>query len=338
MTDGSAAVNGSRGSTGRGPGREALTALRDELLGRGAQTEEVFKALFARNRELSEPLPEDEVFALIRDVRPNGTVGGATAPAPKADNPRSVYQSARVPELQECHESHVCEVSRAGQAGSRPPSPQKKAKKNTKGKENPLLLAEGGARDLAIRLSMEEHASAEGATYRWPFLLARRLKSIDGLTNAAAERAVRAFIDELDAAGVEHGMEFDDVYLGVVGLWDKVKYPEGQDPLTAAARQADKCPLHFGKAAPTALYDRLGSVAYHLSRLVEGQPFVFPQKQLAELLGTSQITVSRVLQLLVKFGVLAVEDGEWSYAKKKAKTYRFAAPEGSYGWKGGSPG
>ena len=58
--------------------------------------------------------------------------------------------------------------------------------------------------------------------------------------------------------------------------------------------------------------------------------FLLPQDRLAEIVGVSQQTVSRMVRLLVAHGVLAVMDAAYSYSRKKAKVYSFDARRNSY--------
>jgi hypothetical protein len=106
------------------------------------------------------------------------------------------------------------------------------------------------------------------------------------------------------------------------GCWDKVRCPEGCDALDVAVEQAKDRPLNI-PGSLGALYTTVASVAYHLSLHLHPNPLFLPRERLAELLGTSAITISRVVSLLVSKKVLNEEDATWSYQKHKCKTYTF---------------
>ncbi|QDV35319.1 hypothetical protein ElP_32220 [Tautonia plasticadhaerens] len=72
------------------------------------------------------------------------------------------------------------------------------------------------------------------------------------------------------------------------------------------------------------MYGVVASIAWHLSRHTAPGPFFLPRERIAELLGAEHaMTVTRIVNLLERDGIVRCVDAEFSYAKKKAKEYMF---------------
>jgi DNA-binding Lrp family transcriptional regulator len=67
----------------------------------------------------------------------------------------------------------------------------------------------------------------------------------------------------------------------------------------------------------------IASVGWHLSKLGSDQPFFLPQTKLAKLLGIKQETVSCIIRLLVKHGMLTCVKETWG-PREGGKQYTFA--------------
>jgi hypothetical protein len=170
------------------------------------------------------------------------------------------------------------------------------------------------ARDLGRRLQDEADGNDHLTAWKWPFLLARELRAFGG--------SPEDYLEAITAFSEGSGMDFDDAYYGVLDTWPKVEIPAGGDALSVAVEQAKANPVRVpGNHTP--LYERLASVAYYLSLHKHPEPFFLPRKALGRALECAPVTVGRIVNLLVKEGVLREIDERWSYAEGKAKTYEF---------------
>ena len=78
-------------------------------------------------------------------------------------------------------------------------------------------------------------------------------------------------------------------------------------------------------------YVTVASVAYHLQKLQDIEPIILPVEHVGKLLGKNKMHASRLIQLLVRYGLICVVDVNYSYKKHLAKTYRFIFDSGKYG-------
>ncbi len=162
-----------------------------------------------------------------------------------------------------------------------------------------------------------ELAGELGHTPCWEssFILARRLRRLADDRPEQFEKAVGEFCTRT-------GQDFDELWYAYLACWDKVKVCEGEDVFAWAAQMAERQPLQFDPALRP-LYNRVGSVAWHLAGLTYPRPFWLPRERLAPLLGVSAQTACNVIGLLVKNGVLACVDPDYSFTQGKAKEYAF---------------
>jgi putative DNA primase/helicase len=178
----------------------------------------------------------------------------------------------------------------------------------------------GMAADLAAGL---------GRTPCWEasFALARRLRRLADDRPERFEPAVAEFCKL-------SGRDMDELWYAYLSCWTKVRMAEGDDVFAWAAKMAEDEPLQFNPALRP-LFDRVGSIAWHLAGLTYPDPFWLPRERLAPLLNVSAMTVSNIISLLVKEGVLACVDADYSYAAAKAKEYAFVGKPLGEGGAGG---
>src|SRR5262249_44607219 len=98
---------------------------------------------------------------------------------------------------------------------------------------------------LADRLEDERYRVGQTA-WEAPFMLARMLLGLGGKPGDYRD-AIEAFADRA-------GLDFEEVYYGVLDCWEKVRFPEGQDTLTKAVDLARQYALKLPEA-PTELYN-----------------------------------------------------------------------------------
>jgi hypothetical protein len=175
-----------------------------------------------------------------------------------------------------------------------------------------------------VRLAVDL-ADARGQAPEWEvsFELARRLRSLSPTNPEQFEEAVRAFCERA-------GRPFEGFWYAFLDCWDKVRTAEGEDVFAWAAAEAERSPFPL-TPCPGPMYETVASIAYHLSRHTAPGPFFLPLKRLAPLLKVKYpktaseypMTVSRIISLLEKNGVIKCVDNNYSYVKRKAKEYRF---------------
>jgi len=150
------------------------------------------------------------------------------------------------------------------------------------------------------------------------FILARRLRRLAGENPEQFEGAVALFCEKT-------GRPFEEFWYAFLVSWPKVRFGEGEDVLTWA--------YELGKEEPYTPapclgrhYQTVASIAWHLARQAGGKPFWLPRVRIAAVLGVSANTVSDIVTLLEKNGVVKCVDPNYSYLGKKAKEYVFTGP------------
>jgi hypothetical protein len=317
-------------ATGKAAAADPRQELACYLLGlaeKGKGNNDMYAATW-RWKEMHAPAMSDEdARAVLREVvcRHFG--------APVALKPTPVvahaYQSYSLTDSQVSQDLQVSHESPSRrQRGENPKT--KSAQKKTGC--DPAAAAVRAAKELAARLfalGPVEYCVGCHCEWRYPFDLARCLKAVGGLTRRQVAAAA-AFVAEFRARGLTlESLGTEDLCAGALACWDKVKFAEGQDPLSAARELAVASPLSF-RDSTGALYDDLAGLAYHLAKLSGGSVIVLPQERIGKLLGKNQASISRTLALLVRDGVLLVADNSYSFERGKAKTYRFVAARGTY--------
>jgi hypothetical protein len=149
------------------------------------------------------------------------------------------------------------------------------------------------------------------------FQLARRLRRLSADRPEQFEQAVAAFCRRA-------GREFEAFWYVFLHCWPKVRSAEGDDIFAWAAGKASEQP-YTPSPCLGPMYKAVASIAWHLSEFTGG-PFWLPRERLASLLRTTAMTVSRVVGLLERYGVLRCVEGSYSYTQGKAKEYVFSGP------------
>ncbi|QDV39310.1 phage NrS-1 polymerase family protein [Tautonia plasticadhaerens] len=172
---------------------------------------------------------------------------------------------------------------------------------------------EARAIELAVELAI-----SHGNLPDWQstFLLARRLRTITGGLGEPFERAVAAYCERA-------GRPVEEYWYAFLDCWPKVRTAEGDDIFAWAVREAAEHAFPLSNN-PGQMYRIVASIAWHLSRHTDPEPFYLPRKRITALLGAkSEMTVSRIVSLLVKDGIIRCVNEEFSYTKRKAKEYMF---------------
>ena len=153
------------------------------------------------------------------------------------------------------------------------------------------------------------------------FKLARRLQS---LTKEGPER----FFKAAEAFCTATGRPVADFWYAFLTAWDRVKVPENEGPLRRAVEVArEKLASLQGHRLYHALL--LATVAWYLSEFTEDGLFWLPREELGELLEVAPKTITNIVNLLEKRGIVSCEDDNFSYKQKLCKLYSFscARPE-----------
>jgi hypothetical protein len=175
---------------------------------------------------------------------------------------------------------------------------------------------QGGQGDAmrAIELALDL-AGRDIPEYRRPFDLARRLRTMSAEDPFQFEPAVRAFAERT-------GDDPETFWLSFYDVWDRILKPEGDDPLAMAAGEADRTP-YTPSPCVSPIYAKFASIAWHLALIRGEEPIFLPQARLAELLDTSQRTVSTIISIARKHRLIEVVDGTYDSRTGKAMTYRW---------------
>lgn len=159
------------------------------------------------------------------------------------------------------------------------------------------------------------------------FRLAKRLQGVPGALQgdiSSMKPAVEAFCGILEE---EEWLE--ERWIAFVDAWYKVRIPDGYGPLEIAFEQARKERIiPIPELSPD--FVLVASMAYHLQRLQGGEPIFLPVNHVGKLLGKGKMHGSRLIQLLVRKGLIYPVNEKYSFTKHRAKTYRFIFDSGRY--------
>jgi hypothetical protein len=172
----------------------------------------------------------------------------------------------------------------------------------------------------AVRLAVDlADTLGPQPVWRSSFVLARRLRCVWEGEPEAMEKAAHAFSERA-------GCPAEEFYLAFLDCWPKVKFREGEDIFAWAARRVEAEPIQLDYC-PTPKYGLVASLAWYLGQYQHPETFWLPRERVAELLDTDPSTVSRIVSLLVKKGVIACvrEDYNWLGNDTRAKEYLFVA-------------
>ncbi len=169
--------------------------------------------------------------------------------------------------------------------------------------------------------------SRVGERNRCIFELARALKAVPGLADAAAvdlRGAVRLWHER--ALPIIGTKPFDDTWSDFCVAWPAVRFPKGQGPMALIAQQVDA----GGLPATAEPYDapetrRLVAICRELQRVCGDAPFFLASRTAAEMSGLpDHVTAWRRLRMLETDGVLrAVQRGD----QHRATRYRYVGDE-----------
>jgi hypothetical protein len=178
--------------------------------------------------------------------------------------------------------------------------------------------------DQAMSMAIELADGQRGVPdWRAAFDLARRLRRLTTETPEQFESAVAQFCQLTDRP-------FEGFWLEFLVVWERVRSAEGDDVFAWAANMAEKEPYTpspcFGL-----IYQRVASIAWHLSQYRGGRPFWLPRPRLSSLLNTYPVHISRVVELLERRGVIKCTDQNYRFTtgpdgSAKAKEYEFTGP------------
>ena len=122
---------------------------------------------------------------------------------------------------------------------------------------------------------------------------------------------------EREVPQVDHGMAFEML----VGMWGKVKIPEDHSKLPTVFQKAKASPSYI--KGLSADFGVLMKCAYLLQEEVGDREILLPVVPLSELFGKSVPHVCRIIHAAVGLKYLRVVNGNYSFVRGKAKTYRF---------------
>jgi hypothetical protein len=170
--------------------------------------------------------------------------------------------------------------------------------------------------------------AAAGRRNRQVFEFARALKAIPRLADAAPDdlkTVVRNWHQVALLKQVIGTEPFEETWIDFLKSWPKVKFPRGQEPMTAILEKAKTNPL-----PPAAgRYDHDGlrllvAVCRELQHVSGEQEFFLSCRTAGKLLGVDHSTAARYLFLLAHDGIVeAVEKSD--RARRRATRYRYRA-------------
>ena len=189
------------------------------------------------------------------------------------------------------------------------------------------LPPKGGIEAHARQLLGEwTEALSEAEEWRLPFELARVLRLTAETRPERFEAVIRQWCN---AAGVDG----EETYYSFLDVWDHVICPAGQDAFDVAARNATAKPLIL-KHDLGERYRLLASFAVYIDATADGEPIQLPRERLAAWLGVSARTVTSMVRLLERDGIVQCVDPSWSYEEGRAKTYKLTATDEQIGLPG----
>jgi len=176
------------------------------------------------------------------------------------------------------------------------------------------------------RAILESLPTAVGKRNRQVFELARSLKAIPMLADAAAS-ALQPHVRRWHGAGVTKGVigtePFEETWIDFQLAWPKVKFPKGAEPMTKVFELAKQATLP--RAAQR--YEQAGlrllvALCRELQRLSGDKPFFLACRTAGGLLNVKHVTAWRWLYLLTQDGIVAeVEKGD--RGRRLASRFRY---------------
>ncbi len=178
------------------------------------------------------------------------------------------------------------------------------------------------------RVILETLPTVQGKRNRLVFELARTLKAIPRLADAAVDD-LQCYVRCWHRYGVERGVigtePFEETWIDFLVAWPKVKFPKGAEPMTAIFQRAQE-------ASPCSVATRyeqdglrlLVALCRELQRASGDHPFFLACRTAGRLLDVHYTTAWRWLFLLQHDGIVQeVEKGDQK--TKRASRYRYLA-------------
>lgn len=171
-----------------------------------------------------------------------------------------------------------------------------------------------------------EFAKTHGQLPDWEasFRLARKLRRLANSHAEQFQRAVFSFCEQTNRDDVKFWLDF-------LVAWEKVKTAEGEGPVEWALAMAKKEPYTPTQFLKSPLVDVIASMAWHLSRMRNGQPFWMSCTRLADLLNVHKTTISTAMTLLKQRKIILCVNEDYRFARKDGlkptcKEYVFTGP------------
>jgi hypothetical protein len=219
-------------------------------------------------------------------------------------------------------------ISRAAvvEENSTPPIPPKE---NTTPVVEVAETKIGAAVEADIKKAiLETLPAAVGRRNRQVFEYARALKAIPRLADAEADD-LKTFLRQWHQLALLKNVigtePFEETWIDFLQAWPKVKFPRGQEPMTAILEKAKTNPFPpaVDRYQPDGLR-LLVAVCRELQRVSGEGEFFLSCRTAGKLLGVNYVTAARYLYLLAHDGIVeAVEKGD--RARRRATRYRYRA-------------
>jgi hypothetical protein len=338
-----------------------LLAFANELLASGEDPNRVFVQVVAANTASQSPLPDaalHELAAFLLEAARAKSAGGTPQTGPPAGQPQdraeggNVHQCTSAPGPPGPTENQEQQVQKGPPS---PPSPPRhlsgqnsfgRVLSDPTGAPNPEgrpaqppsaggspsppngQSVEDRACQLAEALAADIALWEERDMWRAPFDLARVVRKVADDHPERFQRAVQRFCEVI-------GADFADVWFPFFKVFPEIRLPAGQGKFDVAARhaldEAGRPCLTLTQDLGHPHADAVASLAYELAGLAEDAVIYLPRKRIAKWLGIKRhATVSMIVTLLVRVGVLTPDDESYSYKDGQCKTYRFTATKEMY--------
>jgi len=202
----------------------------------------------------------------------------------------------------------------------------KQIRKNPTGQEStPAKDADPHDGSEAIQLAIVDSVpEGPGRRHRQVFELARGLKAVPELADADVGE-LKPYVRQWHKLSIDHiaTKPFTETWIDFLKAWPRIRYPKGEDPMTAIFERATQQSLP--EVAEDYDQDELRllvALCRELQRSAGGGPFYLSCRTAGRLLGVDYSTANRWLFLMANDGILEVtEPGD--RAKRKAARYRY---------------
>lgn len=178
-------------------------------------------------------------------------------------------------------------------------------------------------------LIVEDLVNTHGNSPNWyvAFLFVRKLRNLSQDHPKQFEKAIRLFCELTNR-------EFEQLWIDYLSCWPKVILAEGEDILSWAAKMAEDYPFPMVQNHVGERYQKLASIAWHLSYVNKNKHFCLPRERLAQILGLKYaVYITRIIEILEMEGIITCVDPTFRFGNKKgkAKGYLFIGEKGNLG-------